>query len=281
MARIIIHFFSKTVLFCIFIVGTVESVAQTYYGNNMFGKIKLLNDSIATVCFFHANTYNINDTCSITKRGDTVFFSSKVTWGYKVHLFEDSLSKENLDYLESAILYKMSYYSSYEWSPGKLYGAWYDKEYKMNIMESYECFQENNLYIIVIADIFGTSERVAFSPEKSGCYYHIGLERNPCYEKYKYGVILNEFPFLDKGNRLVPINDIKQFQCWIDNGFLFPVMKKSKNCEKKYSRQEVTKKGINNLPFGTIRLKHSIPKKYFDVVRDKRNAIYFPSIIEK
>ena len=39
--------------------------------------------------------------------------------------------------------------------------------------------------------------------------------------------LFNEFPLVIKGDSIFPVDDEKNYQCWIDNGFFFPVMIKS------------------------------------------------------
>ena len=38
--------------------------------------------------------------------------------------------------------------------------------------------------------------------------------------------LFNEFPLLMKGDSIYPIDNEKNYQCWIDNGFFFPIMTK-------------------------------------------------------
>ena len=39
--------------------------------------------------------------------------------------------------------------------------------------------------------------------------------------------LFNEFPLVVKGDSIIPVDNEKNYQCWIDNGFFFPIMKKS------------------------------------------------------
>lgn len=37
-------------------------------------------------------------------------------------------------------------------------------------------------------------------------------------------VLFNDFPLLIKGDSIFPVDNEKNYQCWIDNGFFFPIM---------------------------------------------------------
>lgn len=41
--------------------------------------------------------------------------------------------------------------------------------------------------------------------------------------------LFNEFPLLIKGDSIFPLDNEKNYQCWIDNGFFFPIMAKGHN----------------------------------------------------
>jgi hypothetical protein len=46
---------------------------------------------------------------------------------------------------------------------------------------------------------------------------------------YNEVLFLNNFPLLMKGNKLIPCGDKNLLEdCWVNNGFYFPIMKKSK-----------------------------------------------------
>ena len=39
--------------------------------------------------------------------------------------------------------------------------------------------------------------------------------------------LFNNFPLVIKGDSIIPIDSEKNYQCWVDNGFFFPIMTKS------------------------------------------------------
>ncbi|MDI6833868.1 MAG: hypothetical protein QMD02_08525, partial [Bacteroidales bacterium] len=50
---------------------------------------------------------------------------------------------------------------------------------------------------------------------------------------YYFAIFLNNFPLIINGNKIFPAFETDNEQCWAENGFYFPVMKKSKK-EKNY-----------------------------------------------
>ena len=253
-------------------------MGQSYYGKNNLGWLRFINDSTAVADFLGLPYNPLNkDTCKVSSIGDTLFLTTKATWLYKVYLYTEPVEKHNIEYLESANLYTQSLIP-HEWCDATMAG-WYDSVHKMHYIECFYVFQKNYFYIVVLSHLEKYS-RVAFYSEKTSCYLTIGIEQNPLYYDGWTGIILDHFPLLVKGNRLVPCCDLKQVQCWVDNGFFFPIMKKGQP-GKSFVRIPSKYRGMQNLPYCDIPAKKTLPKKYFDYFYNEDNMQYFPAVIEE
>lgn len=67
---------------------TISIEAQTYYGKNLFGRLKTVNDSVVTVTFISFMDTRSVDTCYIRKNVDTIFLSTKAQWRHKVNILD-------------------------------------------------------------------------------------------------------------------------------------------------------------------------------------------------
>lgn len=74
----------KIFLFLFFLLNVLNVVGQVYYGENKFGKIQFINDSIIYIHFIDRPFNMIRDTCFVERNGDTLFLSTKETWKYKL-----------------------------------------------------------------------------------------------------------------------------------------------------------------------------------------------------
>jgi hypothetical protein len=274
-----IHIKNKILTICILIISLGEMFGQIYYGKQKFGKIKIIGDSIA-IPYFLKTPYRSfsDDTCIISRNADTLFLTTKVTWLYKVHLYPYAIVKQNIGYLTSAVLYVCSPYEPNNWVNSSMAG-WYDSINKMHYIDCFYNLDENYVHMIVLSRGERHS-RAAFYIKESNFYYTIGLEENPLYKEGSTGVVLDHFPLLKKGNRLIPCSELKQAQCWVDNGFFFPTMKRGTNPYRSYKWKATKNRGLQDLPYGILQQKKSLPKKYFDIFRDTTNMRYFPAIIE-
>jgi hypothetical protein len=211
--------------------------AQTYYGEKLFGRLEMINDSVCTIAFISMGDYYPVDSCCVRKHGDTVFLSTKKQWRYKVNIFDKQQTVDNPWYCSIIKIYRYSFPNKYEYITDVV-GA-YDSTTRSIVVE--EIVFGRGHYILVYKDIF-TYYRVKCSFDKERNF--VVLEENP---DYTNEIIFNEFPLLVKGNKLIPIDKEKQMQCWLDNGFFFPKMKMSKKT-KKYKIINGHYIGLRNLP---------------------------------
>lgn len=91
-------------------------------------------------------------------------------------------------------------------------------------------------------------------------YNKITINNNLC--------VLDRYPLLVRGNKLIPINESQQAQCWVDNGFLFPKMKMLKKERKKYYVINDYSVGLQNMPcpFDKIMSK-DVSRKYYNTLK--------------
>ena len=217
--------------------------AQSYYGNNRFGKLQLLNDTTCTVNFISFMDIISTDTCFVHRQGDTLWLSTKSKTRYKVNIFEEmqSVHKPSFPVIIKTYL-ETTPNGKYEFIGEST--AMYDSLTK-SIVLNYDVFS-SGVYIIVFC-VFGEYYRVKCDfgtypqPDK-----YITLQKDT---NYFHGVVFEKFPLLQKRNSLIPLKVGNEEQCWLDNGFYFPKMKKKKtNQYYKYIKGNLI--GLRDLPIG-------------------------------
>ncbi|HON20018.1 MAG TPA: hypothetical protein PLW70_01610 [Bacteroidales bacterium] len=255
-----------SVLLIIMTLFALSSKAQLYYGKDLFGRLKIINDSVCTVTFISWMDIRSEDTCSFRKQGDTLWLSTKARIRYRVNVYDKNqpVFKPWIPVIIKTYSYT-AYNKKYNFSDEKT--AIYDSLTKTIVLNE-SGFSEGT-YIIAFR-IFGEYYRVKCDfgyyqkPERK--YLTLQEDTN-----YFHGVVFNEFPLLVKGNKLIPIDEEKQVQCWLDNGFFFPKMKMSKK-HKKYNIINGNYIGLRNLPTkmkGLEKLK-PLPRKYIKYLDNAR-----------
>lgn len=211
--------------------------AQTYYGKGNFGRLEMLNDSTCTICFIISpNIHNsqggkLTDTCSLVKSGDTLYISTRKRFRFEAaeNYSADSLEK----YLTTYKVYQNSYGEGYRLvNEGGcyLYGKYIG-------FSDFDSFRNGDLIVVrnfIVYDrfiwVYGEDTPILIDNLVDAC-------------------CLNNFPLLMKGNKLIPIDKEKNEQCWIDNGFYFPTMKKSHKT-KSFDTIPRWSIGLNGVPNG-------------------------------
>ncbi len=214
---ILIFIFLQNVIIYSQVIGT------NYYGRGGLGHIEFISDSICTVSFVgDLPSYPLIDTAYYYRNGDTILISTKIKDRYEIRTYDTQPKFNCNDY---AIIQDFSKMKS-----------------KKNAITSNEIISfdttTNELY-------FGQYDYEFYSSWHSILYYK-GYHRlcmYSCYISSKYynivklmeletdqTIFLNEFPLIIKRNKLKPLSS-KEIECMkfrSDNGFNFPVMKKSK-----------------------------------------------------
>lgn len=251
------------IAFCLFTIIFIKSPAQYYYGENGYGKLNIVNDSVMRAFFIDHYEHDKGSFTDIiySRNGDTLFLTSR----YKQSAIFDTLISMSevfeptsnfspvimkvyykFDYFDSLILGSKSLMDTINYYLGYEEIAYWDRN-RNNVI----CFLDNpSRECIIVLRIAATYIRVNVpsvikKTEKKKNYYAI-IDISGSFS-YGHMISLDKFPLLVRDDSLYPIDSSKNFQCWIDNGFFFPVMKKGlPKGQFKYSNA-VWNKGLTNL----------------------------------
>lgn len=191
--------------------------AQSFFGVNGLGHLEILNDSICTVRFITDHDVwgfsleRLTDTCSFIKSGDTIFISTPKKQRFELaeNCYCDTTGKlPIIFYVFSRESGKDNYQLCYE-------GICYACKNHLIDFTNYSNFHNGD---IVVVRYFTDYERFKWIYGKGEFILRY---------IWNDGCCLDNFPLLVKGNKLIPIDKEKNEQCWIENGFYFPTMKKS------------------------------------------------------
>jgi hypothetical protein len=223
------------------LIGIQTISAQIYYGTNGLGRLEFINDSAYTISFFWlTDNGEIVDTGFYKQKDDIIWLSSKIRKPYKVI----SSKEEQFVGTGYPVLLKL-YYKDYK-----------NGNYKLGNEDCYGIFDTINNHIV-------------YNYRNIQKDYILVIHNGPFYDrlkwegetinfftiKYMYSfpndvirpVYFDEFPLRIKGNKLIPIDERKMENCWINNGFYFPTMKESKK-EKNFKTIARWSIGLQGLP---------------------------------
>lgn len=219
---------------------SINSVnAQTYYGKKDFGKFEFVNDSVCTVSFICGIGVDyfipFIDTISYIKKGDTIFISTNIKRLFEVSNIDKKLTEDTNINPYFMIIKK------YSKIRGKYKFQW-ESVIKYNKYRNYFDFDED-IYKddVVVIQLYGIYKRFIWK-DKNAERFRINVVGLGSQD-----VFFDSFPLLIKGKKLIPIIKEKNNQCWIENGFYFPVMKES-NKTKEYKTIVEWTIGLKGLP---------------------------------
>ncbi len=200
---------------------------QTYYGKNDFGKLEFINDSMYVASFYSDNAMIFYDTGTYYKIEDTLFLNSKVKTAFVL----EKISREEGYKMEdgNGLHYNIKFFSR----PPELHG-----EYQMDI----ECVGCCILYddinkefkcpVSFCDDIIVIFDGAIYKRFLAKGDHHYGEYKIKITDDKMDRIYLDNFPLQIKKNKLIPIDKNKNEDCWINNGFYFPIMtRKSKDYE--------------------------------------------------
>lgn len=222
----ILEFLLVIVMFLNF--NTLRS--QTYYGKNDLGKLEFINDSICELNFYHyIFAYSpLTNYCKYYKNGDTIFISSEYSSLYSIQIADSFLHSEKLLPIIGKI-YRKNNKGEYKMQ-GELITKLDTTENSIIINNVFTHDLCNSIFVFYMYDCLYDVRCFISDSIKNNSSHRVNFK---FYLYYKTGEIyLSDFPLLIKGNKLVPIDEDKQFKCWIENGFYFPTMVKSKKNKK-------------------------------------------------
>lgn len=216
---------------------------QSYYGKNNLGRFELVNDSVCTVSFLGLPNWDIVDTCFYRKNKDTIFLSSivKQQCNIEYNSYESPIGKG------LPVLLKMYRKINHKYTlVGEVWDLVYDTLNNRIVWNNHRDVP-NKLIVIRIGPYYDIRTEIKAQSNPTN------RDRMPIVINIDYVPISNlyfdDFPLLLKRNKLIPLDKTKNETCWIENGFYFPVMKKSKKV-KKYRAITYWSKGLRGLPTG-------------------------------
>lgn len=244
---------NKAILLLCIIGITHMMEAQTYYGKHGVGKMELLDDS--TILAYFVDRWIPDkgsfEKLSYSQSDDLIILNSATEPRVKIDtcLCNDFGVEDELNHVipviakvflpKGELIIPTDYYLAYEEI------AFLDtitKKVKVSIY-----YRED---AIVVINAYGFYHRVFLPgnlinmPSEGVCHAVIDMSGSFSI----HDLCFKDFPMRIKGKRLVPADSLKNFQCWIDNGFYFPTMKKTKKrCTFTYPTA-VWNKGLNGLP---------------------------------
>lgn len=231
-------------LIFIFLNIAIGAKAQVYYGEKGLGKLELLNDSVFTISFWGdigmTGLIPSVDTGYYRKDGKILYLSSK-----EKKPFELIVSEKKERILENTgypVLTK-KYIKNYQTKKNELaHESCREIFDTLNHQIVYNDFYVRNDEILVIK-IFGYYQYRLKWKGKEAKHFIIKF----LHSKAQRTLSFEKFPLVIKGNKLLPKDKEKNEQCWIDNGFHFPVMRESKK-EKEYETIARWSLGLRGLP---------------------------------
>ena len=230
----------------LFAVNTLN--AQSYYGENGLGRLELINDSLYSVSFYVYGNFDFSDTGTYYRKGDTVFLNSAIKQN-----FEFITESRNVNYD------KFDCFSEYAF---KIYIKKTEKENEYQFMHEdkiplsdYDSVR-NEIFSpvsvshgdIIVVESFSIYQYRRFMIETPNKYKSYKLRFRIVDNKIDR-VYFDDFPLKIKNNKLIPLDEEKNFKCWVDNGFYFPTMKREQTSKKKikFKRILLSERGIQGL----------------------------------
>jgi hypothetical protein len=229
-------------IFCLYLISYGLN-AQSYYGINNFGKIEFLNDSMYQIyCamdFGIDEFYQYPDTGYYRNQDDTIWLSSKIKIPYQLYRFEE---KQSVDSVFPVFLKRYVYDCN-------------ENLYKLE-QESCSGILDENRPLIVFNDqhvnkndllvfLWGIEyERLIWEEEDTNFF---AIQYIDTLHTVHRRIYFNEFPLVKRKKKLIPIDEKKVQQCWIENGFYFPIMKKRKG-RKDFATLARWSMGMQGLP---------------------------------
>lgn len=225
------------IMICFFCFLSLICKSQIYFGKNSFGKMEFVNDSVVFLDFIDNNGVIFHSKAYYCNSHDTVFLSTEIKQHFEVIFSEDEIpinpgGRPILTKKYSKLNGKITFMNE------DCFG-YYDPITKDYVFNNFGV--ENGDILVIRFGIF--YERLEITTQKESEKYFIIKD----YGNLDNVIFLNDFPLLRKGNCLIPINAYLNEKCWIDNGFFFPKMKKSKK-NRDYQTLAIWTLGLRDLP---------------------------------
>lgn len=228
----------NTIVILLMTLATANAYSQTFYDSEKdFGRVDIIDDSTMRCYFIFANYVKKEDNYQEVRyyrKGDTLFLSS----GIEPKLSVQEISKDEFENNKAGDL------SEKEPVIVKVYGKTnerflcYQYDYYINAESIeyadpttrtiyYELFKGFLDTAIVVVKYDGDYIRCTYNPNQIERDNYSYLMLKVSKSRNSYPLYLRDFPVLLSRNRLIPLSEEKQFDCWVNNGFRFPNMKHS------------------------------------------------------
>lgn len=215
--------------------------AQQYCGPDNKFLFQIENDTLAKGAFLTANhTSNMPfQDIRLTTKGDTVFLNSdrphRITW------FDVSEEEaENIEKKQSGIPVIVKLFNPVNWEQ-KTHTEYYSEYYMWNehilILDNTSNeivlpFLIKDDYVIVVKK-YGEYSRTFISEKEFPKGRRVVLSIcGPSCRDLETQCIFEDFPVKITDDCIIPLNEEKNFQCWIENGFYFPEMHRKTNTKQ-------------------------------------------------
>ncbi|MBQ9313363.1 MAG: hypothetical protein IJ213_10030 [Bacteroidales bacterium] len=213
--------------------------SQSYYGKDDFGRLEFINDSNYVVSFYSHAEGLFFDTGTYYKIKDTIFLNSMKKEAF---VFEEVDEKDNI-YMDSAngcdynLMMKFFYLKNkkYEMSKECTGSLIYYDNINKEIKTPFSVHKDD---IVVIFDGMIYKRFIPRPSKEYPDYPGTDSYRIKIVDDKDDRVYLNDFPLLIRGNKLIPIDKNKNYDCWVNNGFYFPKMKRNEKRRKREAETE-------------------------------------------
>ncbi len=187
------------------------------------------NDSIVQARFFQVDCFQRYQKIHYHASGDTIFLSncSQVRIPHSLCRAKDV---ENVPQTGVPVVVKFFYPKQGVWRKEVQEhlllheGIYYMDSVSLLLYIPYEDCQYSNFIIVEHGSYY-----VRLCKEIDTFYYssydYIKIDMGNRYSMCHYAMF-NEFPLVIRGDSIFPVDNEKNYQCWIDNGFFFPIMAK-------------------------------------------------------
>lgn len=227
-----------------------SNAQEYYYGEGDFGELVIKNDSTYSISFYEMPTCSPNifyDIGYYHRIGDTLFLNSVCKRKYElIECSEQEPLNSNCTSRYIIKHYRVEgerYYQIDEWVGIQ------------NCDDPTEVFLGSNFFYkgdLIVIKYSVYSYRFRIGKELPKRYYKIKILDNDVWQEHVY---LEEFPLLIRKNKLIPIDKEKNEECWGNNSFYFPKMKKKKK-QNRFKVITMLYRGLIDLPNG-----YNLPQK--------------------
>lgn len=216
--------------------------AQKYYGERpsglgCYGCLEIESDSTMKAYFIYdsqvVSTEKPYERIKYIRSGDTLFLSTENQWIKSYRFLKknegDSLYKECKTH-GVPIVIKTYYDNDYMLVPGLDYLWASDRISYFDTTTNkvvYPISYVEGKAIIVLYDDYRyirfVKEAISYMDSNRNQYRYLEITLTPPSGRNGF-LCFDKFPLLQKGSMLYPIDSVANYDCWINNGFYFPIM---------------------------------------------------------